>query len=48
VISNNNNNKSLNQFKQLNDNQDEINKCDDDDDKRIYSFKTNKLTSKGR
>ncbi|CAF1281759.1 unnamed protein product [Rotaria sordida] len=39
------NNKSLNQFKQLNDNQDEINKCDDDD-KRIYSFKTNKLTSK--
>ncbi|CAF1296161.1 unnamed protein product [Rotaria sordida] len=40
----NNNNKSLNQFKQLNDNQDEINKCDDDN-KRIYSFKTNKLTS---
>ncbi|CAF4257114.1 unnamed protein product, partial [Rotaria sordida] len=42
------NNKSLNQFKQLNDNQDEINKCDDDDDddRRIYSFKTNKLTSK--
>ncbi|CAF4220260.1 unnamed protein product, partial [Rotaria sordida] len=38
------NNKSLNQFKQLNDNQDEINKCDDDN-KRIYSFKTNKLTS---
>ncbi|CAF0825321.1 unnamed protein product [Rotaria sordida] len=36
----------LNQFKQLNDNQDEINKCDDDDDKRIYSFKNNKLTSK--
>ncbi|CAF0825283.1 unnamed protein product [Rotaria sordida] len=40
------NNKSLNQLKQLNDNQDEINKCDDDDDKRIYSFKNNKLTSK--
>ncbi|CAF4192172.1 unnamed protein product, partial [Rotaria sordida] len=40
------NDRRLNQFKQLNDNQDEINKCDDDDDKRIYSFKNNKLTSK--
>ncbi|CAF1243103.1 unnamed protein product [Rotaria sordida] len=38
------NNKNLNQFKQLNDNQDEINKCDDAD-KRIYSFKNSKLTS---